>query len=92
MKLTDIITIDKAGLEEVTATVQKHLLDFAYSCNVDMQKEWDERKEYSFDLINAATVAIATLSNGNDIEEMAWDVMIDLMDDREWTIEEEGGK
>lgn len=93
MKLTDIITINKAGLEEVTATVQDHLLDFAYSCNVDMQKEWDERKEYSFDLINAATVALETLSSGNDIKNWVWDVMVDLINDREWTIEDEkGGK
>ena len=89
MKLTDIVTINRVGLETVTDTVQGHLLDFAYSCNVDMQKEWDERKEYSFELINAATVALETLSNGNDIEEMVWDAIIDIMEDREWTIEDE---
>ena len=89
MKLTDMVTINRVGLETVTDTVQGHLLDFAYSCNMDMQKEWDERKEYSFELINASTVALETLSNGNDIEEMVWDAIIDIMDDREWTIEEE---
>lgn len=89
MKLTDIITIDRMGLETVTDTVQGHLLDFAYSCNVDMQKEWDQHKEYSFDLINASTVALETLSNGNDIEEMVWNAIIDIMDEREWQIVEE---
>ena len=44
MKLKDRITINRAGLVEIDATVQDHLLDFAYSCSVDMQKEWDERK------------------------------------------------
>lgn len=89
MKLKDRITINRAGLVKIDATVEDHLLDFAYSCSVDMQKEWDERKEYSFDLINAATVALGTLNSGNDIEEMVWDAMLDLMDDREWVVIEE---
>ena len=90
MKLTDIVTINRVGLETVTDTVQGHLLDFAYSCNMDMQKEWDERKEYSFELINASTVALGTLTSGNDIEDWVWAVMLDIMEDREWVLEEEG--
>ena len=90
MKLTDMVTIDRVGLETVTDTVQGHLLDFAYSCNMDMQKEWDERKEYSFELINASTVALGTLTSGNEIEEWVWAVMLDIMEDREWVLEEEG--
>lgn len=89
MKLTDVIAINRVGLETITDTVQRHLLDFAYSCNIDMEREWEERGEYSFELIDASTVALNTLRKGNDIEAWIWDVIIEIMEEREWQLVED---
>ena len=87
MKLNDIITINRIGLETVTDTVQGHLLDFVSSCATDLRDMWVEQGEYSLELENALSYSLELLVDGFDIDEKSWGILVHgVWDDREWAI------
>lgn len=90
MKLNDIITINKVGLEEVTTTVTQHLLNFVSDCVQGLNDDFDLNGEISSEFASAITLALSILDAENaDIDEDAWATMVYVMEEREWTIEEE---
>ena len=93
MKLNDIITINKAGLEEVTTTVTQHLLHFVDDCLQGLRADLWYNDEVNSDFASAITLALRILDaeNGNiEIDKDAWATMVYTLEEREWAIEEEG--
>ena len=90
MKLTDIITINKGGLEEVTETVQGHLLNFANECLQGLNDDFDFNGEISSEFASAIKLSLSILDNENEvIDKDAWATMVYTLEEREWAIQEE---
>lgn len=92
MKLNDIITINKVGLEEVTTTVTQHLLHFVNDCVQGLNADLWHNDEINSDFVSAITLALSVLDaeNGNvEINEEAWATMVYTFEEREWAIIEE---
>lgn len=92
MKLTNIITINKAGLDEVTATVTQHLLHFVNDCVQGLNADLWYNDEINSDFASAINLALSVLDaeNGNiEINEGLWDALLYTLEEREWAIQEE---
>lgn len=92
MKLNNVITINKTGLEEVTTTVTQHLLHFVNDCVQGLNADLWHNDEISSEFVSAITLALSILDaeNGNiEIDEDAWATMVYVMEEREWHLVEE---